>query len=69
MASKPFKNTGRSFSKEELFEKFSKEAQFVGGGCYRINFFNKEIFDTCTLKLRKKYEACFVERAGRYFYA
>lgn len=65
---KPFRNTGSSFSEKELFEKFAKGARYLGGGCYSINFFNKEIFDTDTLSLRKKYQACFVERAGRYFY-
>lgn len=62
-------NAKRGFSKDELFEKFSNGARFLGGGCYGINFFNKELYDTDTLKLREKYEACFVERDGRYYYS
>lgn len=58
----------KGFTNDELFEKFTKEAKFVGGGCYRINFFGQEIFDICTLELRKKYEACFIKRGDKYYY-
>lgn len=56
------------FTEDEMFEKFSQQARYVGGGCYRINFMGEQIFDSCTLKLREKWESRFKKRKGRFFY-
>lgn len=57
------------FTHDQIFAKFSKNARYMGGGCYRINFFNKEIFDTDTHTLFEKYLKCFKKRKGLYYYS
>jgi hypothetical protein len=56
------------FTETELLTKFGKNAGYLGGGCYAVNFFNRELFDTCTHELFKKYKACFVKLDGRFYY-
>lgn len=56
------------FTEDQLFDKFSEDARYVGGGCYRINYFGQEIFDSDTSDLFEKYKKCFVRRKDRYYY-
>jgi hypothetical protein len=61
--------TGRGYTENELFTKFSKDARFLGGGCYVISWFGRAIYNTCTGKLLQEWKACFVKRRGRYYYS
>lgn len=56
------------FTEDQMMDKFSRNARYQGGGCYSISFFGRTLYDTCTLKLREKWQACFIKRNGRYFY-
>jgi hypothetical protein len=57
----------KGYTEKELLTKFGKRASYIGGG-YTINFFNKELFETCTNKLFKKWKACFDKRGEKYYY-
>ena len=56
------------FTEDEMFEKFSKQAQYMGGDCYCISYMGKNLFNSCTLKLREDWQGRFKKRKGRYFY-
>lgn len=56
------------FSEEEMMQKFTQQARFLGGDCYTINFMGKGIYNSCTLKLREEWQKCFKKRGGRFFY-
>jgi hypothetical protein len=62
------RHKAEGFTEEELFNKFSENARFIGGGCYRIMFMNREIYANDTLDLFENWKDCFIKREGRYFY-
>jgi hypothetical protein len=61
--------THNGYTEDQLFNKFSKDARFQGGGCYTISFFGQLLFNSCTSKLFQEWKKCFQHRAGRYYYS
>ena len=61
--------TGHGYTESQLFAKFSKDARFLGGGCYTISFFGRTLYNSETDKLFEEWKGYFVHRDGKYYYS
>lgn len=63
------KNKTDGYTEEQLFDKFTRTARYLGGGCYTISFFGTTLHEICTLRLKEKWMSCFTKKNGRYYYS
>jgi hypothetical protein len=61
--------THNGYTEAQMFQKFSKDARYLGGDCYSISFFGHTLYNSETDILFNEWKACFRKRQGKYYYS